>query len=171
MRLPRARLTVWFLTAIVAVLSVVFSYSVQAWGKSKSARDYRSKVVAFANLEKQCLESGARALSFADRVGRSLEKPAIKEAIKDAVSSELSGDKFRNAYERERLAEKICKDRFSEDYQLSVSGDYSRFAAFLMESVEFNKKAAFYAGLKQKYERALKRPWESLPPDPLWPLD
>jgi len=163
MRFPRVRLTVWVLMAMIAVLSLVFSYSVQAWGKSKSARDYRSKVMAFAYMERKSLESQKEKLSALEQVHTF--KPEIKTFIQNSIAIKIPDEKILDAAEKDKIAREIC---IVNDM---ISPDELSYTKYLIEIGELTKKAAFYGRLKLKYERALKRPWESISPDPPWPLD
>jgi hypothetical protein len=66
-------------------------------------------------------------------------------------------------------------DRFLEQLEQSVANYRDRIQErFLREmrtiSEHDRSVVSHYARLKQKYQRAAWRPWESLPPDPLDPL-
>jgi hypothetical protein len=142
-------LTIRLLMFVVAMIALLLGAGLGAVGLVRRARHFRQMAAYYASQEKIWL-------------GRIAQDDQFLEQLEQSVAN--SRDWIR--YEA----------RFSRYYPLGPHGANAllrrqeRFLREMRTFSEYDRSVVLhYARLKQQYQRAAWRPWESLPPDPLEP--
>jgi hypothetical protein len=146
MRLPRLRLRLWWLMAVIAAIGLFLGACIEVPRLRKLIPIYRSRAKSYGRLEQQALyrlndESECRDFWSALADEREKKAEALGTPKPDAVES---------------WAELASQAR-----------EQAAWHAKLVTSLE--KEVAYQARMRQKWHRAAVYPWLSVEPDPLPP--
>ena len=158
----RFKFRAWFLPPLAALAALAGLGAYWSWTHGETARGYRSKIENFSRLEGLYFAARNQWRTLAERQ-RVLKNPVRQSTVQREIQTELSLKPFLGADEREAAARAV---QVRTDMEEDLSSIYAE-----IESGESDKRASFFGGLREKYERALQRPWESVDPDPAWPVD
>jgi hypothetical protein len=148
MLLPRIRLRLWWLMALVAAIALILGTWIELPRFRNLSRSYRERAEHYAELERRALwdlEQQRECLAYwsalaleREKKGETHDSPGHRDGDPDAVESG---------------AERVARTK-------------EQAAWHAKEAAIWERRATHYARLRQKYQRSATYPWLPVEPDP-----